>query len=178
MKLPQLFRFAVAALLLVVGGLPAQAQQAATPQALVVTASNRTAAADAARGAARNNDQARPGDVLHYTLTFRNVNDRAVTGVTLANPLPAGVRYVANSAQATRQDARAEYSADGGKTFSTQPMEEVVVDGRAVTRPIPAERFTHVRWIVTGTVAPGATVVAEFDARVNAGSPAPAVRGR
>jgi len=172
-------RIAVAVLLLVVGVVPARAQQAqAAPQALVVTASNRTATADAARGAKRADDRARPGDVLHYTLTFTNVTPAPVRGVTLANPLPAGVHFVGGSARATREDARAEYSADGGKTFSTQPVEEVVVDGRTVTRPVAPERFTHVRWTVAGSVAPGATVVAEFDARVNAGSPAPAVRGR
>lgn len=172
-------RFAAAALLLVFGAMPARAQQtAAAPQALVVTASNRTAAGEAARGAARANDRARPGDVLHYTLTFRNVTDRNVTGITLANPLPAGVRYVGGSAQATRDDARLEYSADGGRSYSPQPMEEVVIDGRKVTRPIAPERYTHVRWTVTGFVSPGATVVAEFDARVDAGSPAPATSGR
>jgi hypothetical protein len=53
-----------------------------------------------------------------------------------------------------------------------------VVDGRRVRRAVPAERYTHVRWTVEGNVAPGATVVAEFDARVGAGTPAPANGGR
>lgn len=157
---------------LVFAALPAAAQQA-TQQALTVTATNRTAAQ-----AERNDDRARPGDVVRYRLTFTNVTRNPVRGVTLANPLAAGMRFVGGSARADRGDARAEYSADGGRTFSAQPMEEVVVDGQRVRRAVPAERYTHVRWTVDGNVAPGATVVAEFDARVGAGTPAPATSGR
>lgn len=155
----------LAALVLALGSATAQAQRAAQPQALVVTAENRTAAADAAR---RDDRAARPGDVMRYRLTFTNVAGRPIRGVTLANPLPAGIRMVAGTARASREDARAEYSADGGRTFSAQPMEDVVVDGRTVRRPVPAERYTHVRWTVDGSVAAGATVVAEYDARIGA----------
>ena len=80
--------------------------------------------------------------------------------------LENGFRFVGGSTRASRDDARAEYSADGGRTFSAQPMEEVVVEGRRVRRPVAPERYTHVRWTVDGWVAPGATVTAEFDARL------------
>lgn len=147
----------------------AHAQQtpaAAQRQALVVTAQNRTATA-----AKRSDTSVRPGDVVRYRLTFTNVEGRQVRGVTMANPLPQAMRLVAGSVSSTRQDARAEYSTDGGQTFSAQPMTDVVVDGRTVRRPAPPEQYTHVRWTVDGWVAPGATVVAEFDARL--GAPAP-----
>jgi hypothetical protein len=52
-------------------------------------------------------------------------------------------------------------------------MEQVIVEGRRVQRPAPPERYTNVRWIVDGFVAPGATVVAEFDAQIG-GAPRPA----
>lgn len=154
---------ALAALALAI---PAQAQQQQQAKALEITMANRTAEAEAARGAARATAEAKPGDVLHYRLLFTNTSPRTVQGIKIANPLPAGIRYVAGTARATRDDARLEYSADGGRTFSAQPMEEVEVDGRRVQRPVPAERYTHVRWTVEGRVAPGATVTAEFDARV------------
>lgn len=168
----QLIRLAVFFALTFAAAVPAAAQ-GGTPQALVVTATNRTAAQ-----AERTDNRARPGDVVRYRLTFTNVTRGAVRGVTLANPLAAGMRFVDGSARADRTDARLEYSADGGRTFSAQPTEEVVVDGRRVRRAIPAERYTHVRWTVEGNVSPGATVVAEFDARVSAGTPAPANGGR
>lgn len=144
---------------------PARAQQAPEPPPLVVTAANRTQAAEAERGAPRADDHVRTGDVLRYRLVFTNTAGRPVRGVALANPLPESFRFVAGSARSARADARAEYSADGGATFSAQPMEEVVVEGRRVRRPVSPERYTHVRWTVDGWVAPGATVTAEFDAR-------------
>lgn len=152
--------------LLAMCALPARAQQAAAPSPLAVTATNRTLAADAARGAPRADERARPGDVLRYRLTFTNTAGRPVRGVNLSNPLPQSFRLVGGSTRASRDDARAEYSADGGRTFSAQPMEEVVVEGRRVRRAVAPERYTHVRWTVDGWVAPGATVTAEFDARL------------
>lgn len=144
---------------------PARAQQAPEPAPLTVTAVNRTGAAEAERGAPRADEHVRAGDVLRYRLVFTNTAGRPVRGVNLANPLPGSFRFVGGSARATRPDARAEYSVDGGATFSPQPMEEVTVEGRRVRRPVAPERYTHVRWTVDGWVAPGATVTAEFDAR-------------
>lgn len=145
---------------------PSQAQRA-TPSPLTVSVENRTAQAEASRGAARRDDRAHPGDVLRYRLTFRNPGTGAVRGVTLANPVAQGLVFMGGSTRSSRTDARVEYSADGGRTFSAQPTEEVTDEqGRRVRRPVPAERFTHVRWVVDGSVAAGAVVTAEFDARV------------
>ena len=160
----------LAALALALPVAPAVAQRAAASspkgEALVISASNRTAAEDAARGEARRDSTVRSGDVLRYTLTFTNVVGRPIRGVELKNPIPAGLRFVAGSARATRGDARVEFSADGGKTYSAAPSEQVVVDGQEVSRPIPAERFTHVRWFVAGWVQPRSGVVAEYEARL------------
>jgi hypothetical protein len=41
-----------------------------------------------------------------------------------------------------------------------------------VQRAAAPEKYTHVRWTVGGFVAPGATVVAEFDVRFGASAPA------
>jgi uncharacterized repeat protein (TIGR01451 family) len=160
----------LAALALALPAVPAAAQRASAPspngEALVISASNRSAAADAARGAARRDSAVRAGDVLRYTLTFRNIVNRPIRGVKLENPIPAGLQFVVGSAKSTREDAKVEFSADGGKTFSPAPSESVVVDGLTVVRPIPAERFTHVRWVVDGWVQPRTGVVAEYEARL------------
>jgi hypothetical protein len=55
---------------------------------------------------------------------------------------------------------------DGGKSFSATPMIERMIDGRRVSEPAPPDSYTHVRWRVTGWVAPGATVTAQFRARL------------
>lgn len=158
------------ALALLLPGLavPARAQAKASPT-ISVTALNTTARAEAQAkgGAARTAVQ--PNDVLRYTLTFSNATDKPVHNVELRDPIPAGVRFVPGSAHASRADARLEFSADGGRTWSAAPSETVTVDGRSVVRAIPAERFTHVRWVVAGAVAPRATVTADFEARVARG---------
>lgn len=182
--------------LLLAAALPLGAQAPAAKPAtgtpsLVVTAENRTAAAEAARGAKRAIASARPGDVLRYQLVFSNPGTGAIRGVKLENPVPAGMRFVPGSATASRTDAKAEYSVDGGQRWSATPMDTVVVDGRRIVRPAAAGRYTHVRWMVAGSVQPGTTVTAAFEARVNDGaaksdsdsttrasSPAQAPRGR
>lgn len=170
----------LAALLALAVTAPALHAQQGKP-ALAVTFENRTAASEASAGTPRRDERARPGDVLRYRLTFTNSSGRSLRGVALADPIPAGVSLVAGSARSARADARLEFSADGGRTWSAQPMEDVVVNGARSSRAVPAERYTHVRWTVDGSVAPGATVVAEFDARVTAGTqspPAAPQRGR
>jgi uncharacterized repeat protein (TIGR01451 family) len=146
--------------------LAAGAQQADTTQPLVMTVLNRTAAAEADSGNARADETARPGDVLRYRITFTNGRADAVRGVALSNPIPATLAFVGGSASASREDVQVEYSADNGRTWSAEPTEEVLVDGRRVRRPIPPERFTNVRWTVTGQVQPRATVTAEYDTRI------------
>jgi uncharacterized repeat protein (TIGR01451 family) len=150
---------------------PAFAQK----QALVVSAENRTA--QASKGARRNDATAHAGDVLRYKLTFTNVAARPVRQVAIQNPMAAGLEFVAGSAKVSRADAQAEYSVDGGKSWSAHPMETVTIDGKSVERAVSPERYSGVRWVVSGFVAPGATVTAEFEARVAsraAVTPAPA----
>lgn len=152
--------------ILMAAALLASAPLAAQQPSLRVTAENRTAAQAAEAGHPRADQNARPGDLVRYRLTFTNTAGRPVRRVQLSNPLSGGVQFVAGSVRASREDAQAEYSIDGGRTFSAQPMEEVVIEGRRVRRPAQPERYTHVRWMVDGFVAPGATVVAEFEARI------------
>lgn len=107
-----------------------------------------------------------PGDVVQYQLRFTNQGQGDVRGVVFTNPVPAGLRYVDRSAGADRQDVAVEYSTDGGKTYAATPMVTEVVDGKRVQRPATPEQYTHVRWTVQGSIAPGATVTAEFRAEL------------
>ena len=132
---------------------PAQA-----PKTLVVTARNLTA--ETAR-------VAKPGDVIRYGLVFTNVTAGPVKNIQFVDPIPAGMVYVLGSAAADRP-VRLEYSIDGGKSYSAQPVIAVVQDGKTVEQLAPRERYTHVRWTVLGSLAPGAKVTAEFRTQVNA----------
>jgi uncharacterized repeat protein (TIGR01451 family) len=153
------------------GAGPIRAQGAPTPAAgsptpLAISAENRTAAADSARGARRTDATLRAGDVVRYRLAFSNTAGRPLRHVQISDPIPVHLRLVAGSAHAERADVRLEYSADGGRSWAAEPLDTVVVDGRSVTRPVPAERYTTVRWTVEGWIQPAATVAAEFEARM------------
>jgi len=147
---------------------------AAAVEPLVLTAANRTAAAEAAQGAPRANDLAKPGDVIGYRLAFTNTAGRPVRGVTFTNALPAGALLVGGSVQSSRADVSVEYSADGGDTFSAQPMEDVLVEGRRVRRPIDPSRYTDIRWSVADWVAADATITTEYHTRLVPVQPAAA----
>jgi uncharacterized repeat protein (TIGR01451 family) len=149
------------------GASSAHAQRSASHESaptLVVGAVNTTAGREGAQGSTRI--AVLPNDVLRYTLTLTNPTSRSLANVELRNPMPAGLRYVPGSAHASRSDARLEFSADGGRSWAAEPVETVLVAGQPVTRPIPVERYTHIRWIVAGSVASNAVVRADFEARV------------
>jgi uncharacterized repeat protein (TIGR01451 family) len=139
----------------------AGASALAAQRPLVVTALNLNAKSRGSQSQA-----VLPGDVVQYQLRFTNQGQGDVRGVVFTNPVPAGLRYVDRSAGADRQDVAVEYSPDGGKTFAATPLVTEVVDGKRVQRPASPEQYTHVRWTVQGSIAPGATVTAEFRAEL------------
>jgi uncharacterized repeat protein (TIGR01451 family) len=134
------------------------AAQAPRPKALVITAHNVTAEA---AGARENGAVAKPGDVIRYALVFTNVTAGPVKNIQFVDPIPQGTVYVLGSAAADRP-VRVEFSIDGGKSYSAQPAVAVAQDGKTVERPAPPEQYTHVRWTVLSSLAPGAKVMAEF----------------
>ena len=155
--------------LLAFAGSPAFAQGANGPKALGVTAENLMAGDSQHRAAAsrgRDPKELMPGDVVRYRLTFTNVTPHAVKNVVFDNPLPAGLRYQGGTAAADREQVAIQYSIDGGKSYSAQPMIEVEVDGKRVSRPASAEMYRNIRWSVKGSVLPGAVVRAEFRAKL------------
>ena len=156
---------AVLALLLASAG--RVAAQNPPPEALVVTAQNLMAGDErhqawVAKGGAASD--VLPGDVIRYALRFTNTQEQAVQNVVFSNPVPQGLRYVLESATANAPNVAITFSIDGGKTYSAQPMIEVVENGERRSVPAPARMYTHVRWTVEGWVQPGGQVTAEFRA--------------
>jgi uncharacterized repeat protein (TIGR01451 family) len=144
------------------------AQEAPEPQALVVAAENLMAGDERHRALQRRGLSAQVllnGDVVRYRLTFTNVTDVDASNVAFVDPIPDGLLYVGESATADREDARIDFSIDGGSNYAERPLIVEIVDGERVERPAPPESFTHIRWTVAGPVAPGAQVTAQFDAR-------------
>lgn len=147
----------------------ARAQTPEEPSALVVTAENLMAGDDrhaALVGKGGAATDLLPGDVLRYVLRYTNTRREAVQNVVFSNPVPKGLRYVAGSASGSAANAVVAFSVDGGKSYSTQPMIQVVEQGRRRSVPAPAGMYTHVRWTVPGRVQSGAQVTAEFRAEL------------
>ena len=109
-------------------------------------------------------NDARPGDVLRYSLKGKNQGNRAATNFALTQPVPKGTVYVAKSATGK---AQVLYSIDSGKTYSAQPMIQVKrADGTTESRPAPAESYTHVRWKFQNAIEPGADTSVSYQVRV------------
>lgn len=147
---------------------PLSAQQKAPEKQLVMRASNITAKeqAVASNKPADSLRATLPGDLMEYRMVFTNTKRIALKNVRFDNPVPRGLVYAIGSAKADRPDANVEFSIDGGATWSANPQIEVIEAGQKVRRAAPPEMYTHVRWHVTGDVAPGAKVVAQFRARM------------
>lgn len=157
----------------------AAAQQATSPKALEMTATNLMAGDARHKEAAKQTSDPNAvmaGDVIRYTLVFTNLRPDSVRNVQFTNPLPGGLQYLAGSAGVDRSDVTIDFSIDGGKSWSAQPMIEVVVDGKPVRQPAPVAQYTDVRWTVRGWVMPKATVTADYKAEMPTPSGAPAAQ--
>ncbi len=157
-------------------GTPVVAQENEGPRALVIEAENLMAGDASHQALAERGGDANalyPGDVIHYRLVFTNITDVPVRSIEFNDPLPAGLRYVGESAAADRDDVVIDYSIDGGATFSVQPMIEEIIDGVQVSKPAPPDRYTHIRWRIEGWVQPGAQATAEFRAQLPEASQLP-----
>lgn len=137
------------------------AQNAQRPDVkLNLTAERRNG--DSWQGGSLNN--ARPGDVLRYSVKGKNQGNRAATNFALTQPIPKGTVYVAKSATG---NAQILYSIDGGKNYSAQPMIQVKrADGSLDSIPAPVESYTHVRWKFQNAIEPNANVSAFYQVRV------------
>ncbi|MBZ9750563.1 hypothetical protein K7W42_06780 [Deinococcus sp. HMF7604] len=108
-----------------------------------------------------------PGDVLREQVTLRNVSGQRLSGLLVNVPVPRGTEF---SVLGTPDTSRwtAQYSVDGGKTFSAAPRRTVTVteNGRAITRQenAPPSSYTNVRWTVT--LSPDETLKLSFRVKV------------
>jgi uncharacterized repeat protein (TIGR01451 family) len=88
-------------------------------------------------------DRVVPGDRIIYTLEVRNTAATVVTAPTVTDPIPAHMRYVADSA--VGPGAEVSYSVDGGLSFDR--VENLKVQGPSgQLRPAVAADYTHIRW--------------------------------
>lgn len=88
-------------------------------------------------------EEARPGDLLEYQLTYANPTRQAVKGLQATLPLPEGLAYQARSAEPGAVQA----SLDGEK-FAAVPLRRQVKgqDGKVRTEEVPTSEYRALRW--------------------------------
>jgi hypothetical protein len=108
---------------------------------------------------------AKPGSILEYRTTASNPNDKAVSKLVMDLPVPKNTFYLEGTATNNASIAKLMASADNKRSFSTLPLKrKVVKDGKTIEEIVPANQYTHLRWVVNAPLAAKSSVT--FKARV------------
>lgn len=111
--------------------------------------------------------QVKPGELLVQRAVLHT--DRSIVNGYITLPIPANTHYLAGTAS-TIGSSQPEFSADGGKTFSTHPMKTVTVteNGKSIlkTVPVPENEYSTLRWTVP-TLPNGQEVSVSYRLAVN-----------
>ena len=107
------------------------------------------------------NEKIVPGDEVIFTVTFTNISGESAANVTITNPVPDHMRFVAGSAFGPGTDIT--FSVDGGQTYGL-PDELTVADATLGSRAATADDYSHIRWRMQNALQPGAKGFARFRA--------------
>ncbi len=100
-------------------------------------------------------------DQLIVSVRFTNVSKSLVDTVRITSPIPADVKYVPGSASGPGSEVL--FSVDNGRTFG-RPAELTLAAPNGGTRAADPADYTHVRWVLSAPLDPGASGVARFRA--------------
>jgi uncharacterized repeat protein (TIGR01451 family) len=109
-----------------------------------------------------------PGDEVTYTLTYTNKTGKPVNDIAITNPVPRHTRYRDGSAAGA--GTVITFSVDGGKSFAAPEKLMVNVkdkSGTVIQRPAVAQDYTHIRWQLKQTLAPGQSGSVRFKAVIS-----------
>lgn len=107
-----------------------------------------------------------PGDVLVYTIAYLNVGKSPAVDARIVNPVPRGAVLLPESAGG--KDADVTCSIDNGASWHKPPLMIRIKNRAGVEeeKPAPAERYTHVQWVIKKPVLPGQSGQVHFKATV------------
>jgi len=106
------------------------------------------------------------GDILVFTINYINQGKTDIVDVGIVNPIPQGVVYIPESAEG--QNAEITCSIDNAGSWHKPPIMTRVKkpDGKEEIRPVPADQYTHIRWVIKKPILPGLTGRVSFKATV------------
>jgi uncharacterized repeat protein (TIGR01451 family) len=129
------------AALLALAPLAAAQQKAAQPLETKIEQRKVARAADGAETLAPA-EAVRPGDVIEYTVTYRNTGKAALSKLEATLPIPAETEFVAGSARPANPKASID-----GRTFADMPLKRTVKrNGVDVTEDVPLRDYRALRW--------------------------------
>jgi hypothetical protein len=142
------------------GALFAAVALASAPQTAERTRGGLRVSSTLERLAPKTSGDAAPDAVeLVLSVEFTNTSEQVIDGVRITSPVPAHVRYVADSASGP--GSKALFSVDGGQTFR-QPDELTTLSADGVARAADAAEYTHVRFVLDAPLDAGAKGIARF----------------
>lgn len=102
----------------------------------------------------RTAQEAAPGEVMEFQITFTNEGEESVTGIKVVDSIPENTLFISDS-QGSDVSANFEVSIDGGQSYESEPVRrvETQADGTQVEVIIPADQYTHVRWVANDALA-------------------------
>ncbi len=106
-----------------------------------------------------------PGEIIHYTILYRNTGNENATNAVVSDPIPKGTVYIPGSATETGE---LSFSIDGGKTFKKPALltyETKAANGAVEKRVASPEEYTHIRWVIDKIPA-GANGKVSFQVKV------------
>ena len=107
----------------------------------------------------------KPGDLIRWDVVERNGGDSAAMRLVTVEKIQPGTIYVDGSAGTPK--AHAEFSLDGGKTWSASPTVTVKdAYGKPVVKKADPSLYTAIRFVADGALSPQATVAYAYEVRI------------
>jgi uncharacterized repeat protein (TIGR01451 family) len=156
-------KIAVALLALTLLSLSAKAQVTANPVTIKLIAEVELTATEQGRETKKlvPADRVVPGDRLIYSLEVVNTAVTTVPGPAVTTPVPAHMRYVADSAVGPGTEV--SFSVDGGVSFDA-PENLQVKGSNGELRAAEATDYTHIRWQFRNSLKAGSVAFVRFRA--------------
>jgi hypothetical protein len=108
-------------------------------------------------------DHVEPGTDVTWDINYEIIGNQPVTDAEITDRVPEHMDYVGGSADSKAADVT--YSVDGGDTFNT-PDKLQVKDANGSLRSATPKDYNAIRWVLKGTLRPGAKGTLSFHAVV------------
>ncbi|MFN8674405.1 MAG: hypothetical protein U0457_20290 [Candidatus Sericytochromatia bacterium] len=89
--------------------------------------------------------QAKPGDVLLYTITVLNKGTSKAVEVEPEGDIPKNTVYIPEKIDPKYSP---EFSVDGGKTYSAKPKIKEKVNGKEITKEATIDKYNKIKWLI------------------------------